>query len=351
MTNNPKSIGFAIVGTGAIADKHAEAIAAAEGAELRAVYNRTTAKAETFADRHSGEVETTLEGLLNRKDIDVVCITTPTGNHADAAIAALQSGKHVLCEKPLDTNTERVDRMLKAADEAQRILACVFQSRFGPGVTRARQAIQAGRLGKLTVCNVRTKWWRSQKYYDEGGWKGTWALDGGGALMNQGIHGVDLLQWLVGMPESVQAFAGTLAHTGIETEDTLLANLRFPGGALGNIECATSAYPGFPRVIEISGDRGSIFLEDDQITRWEFAETLPEDEEVRKSFADDSLKSGASDPMAISSIGHQKHVEDLVGAIRENRPAAIPGSEGRHAVALIEAIYTAAREGNVVRLT
>lgn len=348
MTTSESPIGFAIVGTGAIAGKHAEAIASVEGAELRAVVSRTQSRAEAFAGDYGCAVESTLGDLLKRPDIAVVCITTPTGNHGEIAIPALEAGKHVLCEKPLEINTTRIDAMLEVAEKHQRLLACVFQSRFGPGVRRTKAAIEAGRLGQLTVCNVKTKWWRDLQYYKDGVWKGTWSLDGGGALMNQGIHGVDLLQWMVGMPESVQAFAATLAHRSIETEDTLLANLRFPNGALGNIECATSAWPGFARTIEISGDRGSIFLEDDQIIRWEFAESEPEDEQIRQGSADDSLKSGASDPMAISSAGHQRHVQDLVQAIRTGRPVAIPGREGRNAVALIEAIYQSARVGRTV---
>lgn len=346
-----KTIGFAIVGTGSIAENHAKAIAAVEGAELRAVFNRNPDKARSFAAHYPAEVERELPGLLQRRDVDVVCITTPTGAHAEIALPAFEAGKHVLCEKPLDINIQRTEQMIKSAEKNRRILACVFQSRFGKGAQTVKKAIEAGRFGRLTLCNVQTRWWRTQEYYDEGGWRGTWDLDGGGALMNQGIHGVDLLQWLVGMPEAVHAFAATLAHHGIETEDTLLANLKYSSGALGSIECATSAYPGFARTIEISGSRGSAFLKDDTITTWEFVDELPGDDEIRNAEADSQLKSGASDPKAITTYGHQKHVEDLVQAIRDNAPVAIPGTEGRNAVALIEAIYRSTRSGQIEPVT
>jgi len=348
MKNTNEPIGFGIVGTGSVADKHAQALLDAGGAELRAVQNRTREKAEKLAQEHSVEVEPTFESLLQRSDIDVVCVTTPTGTHAQLVIPALQAGKHVLCEKPLDINLSRIDAMIEAAQSNERILACIFQSRFGTGVRKTRDALEKGRFGQLTLCNVNTRSWRSQEYYDQGGWRGTWELDGGGALMNQGIHGVDLLQWLVGMPSEVHAFAATLAHQRIETEDTLLANLRFPHGALGNIECATSAYPGFARTIEISGDTGSVFLKDDRIVHWEFAEPLPEDESIRNSSSEEDMKSGASDPMAISTRGHQLQIEDMVRAIRNHSEVAIPGHEGRNAVALIEAIYRSAKSGETV---
>lgn len=346
-----KTIGFAIVGTGAIAENHAGAIQTAQHAELRAVTNRNPQKAEAFVQSFPAEVEPDLSSLLARQDIDVVCITTPTGNHAEVAIPAFQAGKHVLCEKPLEINLERVDRMISAARENQCILASVFQSRFGAGAKTLKKAVAQGRFGQLTVCNVKTKWWRSQEYYDSGGWRGTWETDGGGALMNQGIHGVDLLQWLVGVPDEVQAFSATLAHQRIETEDTLLANLKYPHGALGNIECTTSAYPGFARTIEISGDRGSAFLKDDILTHWEFADPLPEDAKIRDEQPESKLQGGASNPKLASSYGHQMHVEDLVRAIREEKPVAIPGEEGRNAVAIIEAIYESVRTGNRVKVS
>ena len=345
-----KSIGFGIVGTGAIAETHASAIADVPGAELRSIYNRTQAKAEKFAERFPARVESDLDGLLSREDIDVVSVATPSGAHAEVVVPALKAGKHVLCEKPLEINVERVDRMIEAAATHNRILASIFPSRLGIGARTIKAALEKGRFGHLTLCSAYIKWWRSQDYYDDGGWHGTWALDGGGAMMNQAIHYVDLLQWLVGMPTRVHAFAGSLAHERIEVEDTLVANLQFRSGALGVIECATSCSPGFNRRIEICGDQGSVIIEDDTIMRWEFVKEEEGDSEIREGNTSSGLHGGTSDPRAVSNEGHRLQVEDLVGAISENRPPFISGEEGRHAVAIVRAAYDSAESGQVVTL-
>jgi UDP-N-acetyl-2-amino-2-deoxyglucuronate dehydrogenase len=340
-------VGFAIIGTGMIADFHATALQEVKGAKLRAVYNRTESKAADFARKFGAEAETSLEKLLARPDIQAVCVTTPSGNHADVAIPALNAGKHVLCEKPLDITVERIDEMLEAARRNDRLLAAVFQSRFGSGAQTVKKAVDEGRFGRRTLCNAYIKWWRSKQYYDEGGWKGTQRWDGGGALMNQGIHAIDLLQWLVGVPAEVIAFKGALVHD-IEVEDTAVAILRFPDGGLGTIEGATSCWPGFSKRIEISGDKGSVVLEDDNITFWKFAEEKPEDEAIRSGSLSTGIGGGASDPKAISTEGHRLQLQDLADAIREGRQPAVPGSDGRHAVAVIRAIYDSAESGRAV---
>ncbi|MEZ5278124.1 MAG: Gfo/Idh/MocA family oxidoreductase [Opitutaceae bacterium] len=344
------NIGFAIVGTGAIAETHATAIGMVEGAELRAVFNRNGDKARAFAREFGSRVEADLPSLLAAPDIDVVCVTTPSGAHEEIAVPALESGKHVLCEKPLEINLERVDRMIAAARRNGRLLAAVFPSRLGIGARTVKAAMEAGRFGRLTLCSAYIKWWRSQAYYDEGGWHGTWALDGGGAMMNQAIHYVDLLQWLVGMPGRVHAFAGSLAHERIEVEDTLVASVQYANGALGVIECATSCSPGYARRIEICGDQGSIILEDDTIKQWDFADELPGDEEIRKGRVSSGLKGGTADPRAVSCEGHRLQIVDLIHALREGRPPAIPGEDGRHAVAIVRAAYESAQTGQVVEL-
>lgn len=256
----------------------------------------------------------------------------------------------MLCEKPLEVTLEGVDRILEAAQRGGGLLAGVFQSRFGAGAQRLKAAITAGRFGRLTLCSAYIKWWRSQEYYTSSTWKGTLALDGGGALMNQGIHAVDLLQWLVGLPQEVCAFKATLAHAGIEAEDTLTATLRFAHGALGVIEAATSAWPGDDLRIEIIGDRGSATIVNDKITRWHFAEPLPGDEDALKNEAGGKIGGGAADPKAIPTEGHRRLVEDLVAAIREGRQPMIPGEEARRAVALVRACYEAAAAGRAVKV-
>ena len=345
--NDP--IGFAIVGTGAIADVHAGAIRGNPGARLVAAYSRGVACAD-FAKRHDCRAAASLEEIVRDPAVRAVCITTPSGAHAEAAVPLLEAGKAVLCEKPLEVTLDAVDRILAAEKRGGGMLAGVFQNRLGRGAAVLKSAIDAGRFGRLTLCSAYVKWWREHSYYTSSPWKGTLRLDGGGALMNQGIHAVDLLQWLAGMPEEVSAFSATLVHPGIEAEDTIVASLRFPNGALGSIEAATSAYPGSDLRIEISGERGTAVLINDKLVRWEFADPFPEDAAM---LADDTApaKGGSADPMAISHEGHRRLVDDLVNAIREGRPPMIPGVEARNAVALVLAIYEAARSGSRTKIS
>jgi predicted dehydrogenase len=347
--NDP--IGFAIVGTGLIAEFHAAAIAQTPAAKLRAVFSRDRAKCDAFAAKHGCRGARDLQQIIEDPSIDAACITTPSGAHADAAVPLLKAGKGVLCEKPLEVSLERVDQIIAAARDGGGLLAGVFQMRLGRGATLLKSAITEGRFGRLTLCSAYVKWWRDQSYYQSSPWKGTWRLDGGGALMNQGIHAVDLLQWLAGMPQEVSAFTGTLAHDGIETEDTVVASLRFAHGGLGTIEAATSAYPGSDLRIEILGDRGTAVLVNDRLIRWDFAEKRPDDEAVLRDDAMGVLGGGSSSPGAISGEGHRRLVADLVDAIQQGRPPMIPGADARKAVALVLAVYEAARTGHTVRLS
>jgi predicted dehydrogenase len=348
LSNQPKTIGFAIAGTGTIAAFHARAIAATPGTELRAVYNRSPEKARAFAAEFGGEAVGDFDELLRRPDIDVVCVTVPSGQHGEIAIRALEAGKHVLCEKPLEITTERIDLMTAAAKRSGRILAGVFQSRLGAGAQHLKGALRAGRFGRLALCSAYVKWWRTPEYYSGSSWKGTRSLDGGGALMNQAIHAVDLLQWLVGMPNKVSGQVRTLVHK-IEMEDTAVAWLEFSTGALGVIEAATSCYPGSRQRIEIAGERGTVILEDDRILKWEFAESLPGEDLIALG-GRSSIGGGASDPKAIGVEGHRLLVADLADSIRTGRPPLIDSREARNAVAIIEAIYLSARSGSPVQL-
>jgi len=337
-----RSIGFGLVGTGSIADFHAWAIAQVDGASLRAVCSRDAAKAEAFAAKHGTKAAPSLAALLARPDVAVICVTTPSGAHEEIAVAALKAGKHVLCEKPLEISTERIDRMIAAARQSGRWLGAVLPARFGDGARALKSAVEQGRFGRLTLCSAQVKWWRSEEYYRSGKWRGTWTLDGGGALMNQGIHAVDLLQWLAGMPVEVSAFSATLGHQ-IEVEDTLTASLRFEHGALGTIECATSCAPGAPRRIELCGTRGTATLEDDRLVRWAFDQTRPEDDALLAGQQQIPANSGAADPRAIGVEGHRRVISDMREAVAGHRAPLVAGEEGRKAVALIESIYAAAR--------
>ena len=346
--NDP--IGFAIIGTGAIADVHAGAIRQNRGARLVSAYSRNPATCSAFATRHGCRSAESLEEIVTDSSIHAVCITTPSGAHAEAAVPVLEAGKAVLCEKPLEVSLEAVDRILSAAESGGGVLAGVFQMRLGRGAQLLKQAIGAGRFGRLTLCSAYIKWWRAQSYYVNSPWKGTWRLDGGGALMNQGIHAVDLLQWLVGLPDEVSAFFGTLAHPGVEAEDTVVAAMRFPHGGLGVIEAATSAFPGTDLRLEIIGDRGTAVLVNDRFVRWEFAERLPDDDQLLASSDVSVIKGGTSDPMAMTNEGHCCLVDDLVEALQEGRKPMISGTEARRAVALVLAIYEAARSGQRTRV-
>ena len=258
----------------------------------------------------------------------------------------------MVVEKPLEVTLERCDRMIEAAARKGVQLAGIFPSRFHEVARVTRQAVDAGRLGRLTLANAYVKWYRSQEYYDEGGWKGTQRYDGGGALMNQSIHAIDLLQWLAGPVESVQALTATLAHQRIEVEDTAVALLRFANGALGTIEGATSVFPGFYKRIELLGAEGSIALEEENIVVWRFAAEHPEDDRVRERFQQSTnTGGGASDPAAIGFHGHQRQLEDLLRVLNgaQARPL-VDGVEARKSVAIILSIYESARSGRKVRV-
>ena len=346
-------LGVAIVGCGMIARFHARALAEVPGTRLVALVSRTQASAHQFADELGQPVEcyTELAAALARPDVQIVIITTPSGAHLEPAVAAARAGKHVVVEKPLEITTARCDAIIAACDAANVKLCTIFPSRFADSSVVLHQAVVAGRFGRLTLGETTCKWWRSQAYYDEGGWKGTLALDGGGALMNQAIHSVDLLLWMMGMPTHVCGFTATLAHERIEVEDTAVACLRFASGALGVIQAATSVHPGYPKTIAIHGDRGSAVIEQEDVLRWDFTPETPEDAQVRQRFAQRvGASGGASNPSAISHLGHARQLADFVQAIRQGTAPLVDGREGRKAVAVIEAIYQSMASGRVVEL-
>lgn len=346
----PHTIGFGIIGCGMIAEYHARAIAELHGAKLVAVASRTEANAKKFTGKFHTDYHLSTDELLARPDVHVVCVTTPSGAHMEPAVAAARARKHVVVEKPLDLTLARVDEIIAACKRYKVKLGAIFPARTGDGARLVKKTVASGRLGRLTMCDAYIKWWRSQQYYDEGGWKGTKRWDGG-ALMNQSIHEIDLLQWIAGMPVEVCAFSDILAHKRIECEDTAVAILRYKHGALGVIEGATSTYPGEPRRLTISGEHGTIEMEDDRISRWHFRDERPEDAEIRRKHVGGSIgKSGASDPKAISHEGHRRQLQDFVDAIRENREPMVPGSDGRNAVELILAIDKSAVTRRPVRL-
>lgn len=336
---------FAIVGSGNIATVHAAAVAQIPDAKLTALCTRNFSKAAALGLSPEVRLFSSVDELLAANVADALLIATPSGVHADATIPALESGLHVLCEKPLEINVARIRKMIAAAKNNGRILAGFFPLRFGAAALSIRSALDAGRFGRLTFVGARVKWWRDQSYYSDSGWRGTQAFDGGGALMNQGIHAVDLLQWFGGEVVEIGARAATLAHTGIEVEDTLAASLRFAHGGLGTIAAATSCHPGLDLVIEVSGDAGTAILRNDRIDFWKFRDERPEDAVICNNEAAGAVGGGSSDPRAISSEGHRRQIEDFCHAIRGEDSHIISGDEAARAVAIVEAAYRSSQSG------
>ena len=341
-------LGFGFIGAGAIAHFHARAVAAARGGRLVGVVSRRRATAENFARDHGMSFAgDDVQALLAQPGLDAVCITTPSALHLEPALAAIRAGKHLMIEKPLDATVEGTDRILAEAEKAGVRVGSIFQARFGDAARQLKAAIDAGRFGRMVLASCYVKWNRTAEYYT--GWKGKLSEDGGGAVINQAIHGVDLLQWFAGMPVEVFAWTTRRVHTGIESEDTSVAALKFASGALGTIEASTALWPGFSRRLEICGENGSAVMEDDDITRWEFRIARPEDEQIRATRESGAMGSGAAAPMAIKFEGHLRQIQDFIDGIHERRPFFIEGREARKAVALVRAIYDSAASGCPVR--
>ena len=347
-----REYGFGIIGCGMISERHAAAIADLPNARLVAAVSRSEANREKTRARYGCQAYPDVDALLQRDDVDIVCVCTPSGAHLEAVRAVAKAGKHVVCEKPLEVTLERTDALIAACNDNNVRLCAIFPWRFNRAARALKAAVDAGRFGRITVGDCYNKWWRSQKYYDDGGWHGTWKLDGGGACMNQGIHAIDLLQWFMGPVDTVTACMDCLAHERIEVEDTAVAALRFRNGAMGVIECATSVYPGETRRIAIHGDKGTAVMEDAAIVKWEFAEELPGDAELRDALGPDKSvsRAGKSDPAAIKHINHREQIGDFLHALDTGSAPFVDGAEGRKSVEIVAAIYKSVRSGRAVRL-
>lgn len=345
------ALGFGIVGCGMIAKFHARAIADIKGAKLVSCFNRTIDKANALAAEFGGQPTDDLAEMLARPDIQIITICTPSGAHMEPAIAAAKAGKHVIVEKPLDVTLKRCDAMIDACAKAGVKLGTIFPSRFHKSSQLLKKAVDEGRFGQLTLGDAYVKWYRTQAYYDSGAWRGTWKLDGGGALMNQAIHSVDLLIWLMGPVVEVTAHTATLAHERIEVEDVAVATIRFANGALGVIEATTAAFPGSLKKIELSGSQGMAVLEEESIIKWQFAKMNKRDQQLLEEMQNRTKTGGgAADPAA---IGHQAHAElfrEFIKAVKDDKNPNLDGSEGRRSVELILAIYKSAKTGKTVKL-
>ena len=343
-----KPVGFGIIGAGMIAEMHAKSIASLDNCRLVGFYDSVPAAASRRAEQFHCRAYGSFEEFLADPEIEAVTIATPSGAHMDSAVAAANAGKHVFCEKPLDVTLEKVDAIIAACEKNHRLLAPVFQLRFTRPVQLLRQAMQEGRFGKMILASAQMRWFRSEEYFSKSTWRGTWKMDGGGALMNQAIHMIDLLLYVNGAPAQVCAMSDTLTHH-IEVEDTLCAAVKWANGSYGTIEVSTSCAPGFPRRLEFSGSGGSVSIEEESITRWEFTDSRPEDEEIRRLCTSGGDAKGASDPRSINHTGHACQIDDLAKAIRKGTPLLIDGREGRRAVEFICGIYESARTGKPYR--
>jgi UDP-N-acetyl-2-amino-2-deoxyglucuronate dehydrogenase len=334
------TIRIGILGAGNISETHARAAAAIEHVEIVAVHGTNAERVERLATTYHARPYADLEAFLSHQPMDLVAIGSPSGLHAEQGIRAARRGLHVLTEKPIDVSARQADALIEACDNASVKLGVFFQDRAQPDIVRLQQAVQGGRIGRPLLVSARVKWYRPPEYYSQSRWRGTWSLDGGGALMNQGIHTVDLLQWTFGPVSRVAARAKASLHK-IEVEDTAVALLEFANGAVGTIEATTAAYPGYKRRVEFSGTDGTLVLEHDRLVAADLKQ--PAADLVAGGGVDQNLS--ASSPVVSDVRGHQRLLEDFIHAIQTGREPACSGREGRRSVVLVEAIYKAQRSG------
>jgi predicted dehydrogenase len=343
---------FAVIGAGVIGALHAETIAHLQGAELTAVVDVHAERARSLAARYGALGLTSLEEALGRSDVEAVAICTPSGHHADLVEKALAAGKHVVVEKPLDVSLEAAYRVAAAERASSQRVTVISQHRFDPASQVVFEAVRSGRLGNITSGSALVSWWRSQAYYDDAPWRGTWALDGGGALMNQAIHTVDLLVWFLGEPVEVFAWTGCLAHERIEVEDTAVATIRFASGALGVIQATTAAYPGMNARLQLHGDRGSAVIEDDRLAYFHAAQAGETGPDVGAGSpdnqADQRLEADSSPGPKVAGLeltAHTAQYEDFISAVANDRPPLVTVQEATRTLAVVSAIYDSARAG------
>lgn len=345
------AFGFGIVGCGMIANFHAKAVGDIKGANVVACFDNFPKSAARFAEAQNCTPYDSLKDMLADPKVDIVTICTPSGAHMEPAVAAAKAGKHVVIEKPLEITLKRCDKIIEACEKNKVVCSAIFPSRFHESSKIMKKAVEKKKFGTLAMADAYVKWFRTQAYYDSGAWRGTWELDGGGALMNQAIHSVDLLAWLMGDVESITAHTATLAHKRIAVEDVAVATLKFANGALGTLEASTAAYPGYLKKIELYGSKGSAVLEEEDIKVWDFEKPTAADEKLLKSMEGKTKTGGgAADPTAIGHHGHTEQFKDVIKAIKGGKKPAIDGHEGRRSVEIILAVYKAAETGKAIQL-
>ncbi len=345
---------FGIIGCGVIGPTHAEAIESLPDAQLVAVADPIESRAQKLADKYSVTPYADIQAMLDREQLDVVTVCTPSGEHGKHACQVMRTGRHVIVEKPMEITRAAIDEMLRTQQEMGVKLSVISQHRFDAATQHIQKLVQEQAFGRLVLGNVIIPWWRSQAYYDSGAWRGTWEFDGGGVLMNQSIHSIDLLQWLMGSVKSLYAYTDTLAHH-METEDVGVAVLRFVNGAVGTIAATTGAYPGVTTRIEVFGDKGSAIIENDQLSylhlalnEQEQASDYGSNPKTARKIAVDS--SAAQNPAGVSANSHALQIADMIRAIRENGTPLVDGNTARQAVDIILGIYELVRTHKEIML-
>ncbi len=354
------SFGFGIVGCGVIAPTHVEVVRALPNAHLVGVTDVVGDRAAALAAEPAAleaaggavKVYPQLAAMLADPAVEVVSVCVPSGLHAEIGVEAARAGKHLVIEKPIDVTLEAADRLVAAAAGSGVAMTVISQHRFDPGHRRLHELLRSGTLGRPVLAEAVVKWYRSQAYYDSGAWRGTWALDGGGSVMNQGVHYVDLIRWLMGPVASISAVCATQAHERIEVEDVALATVRFESGAVGLIEATTVAFPGFAARIELTGTAGTVIVTDGVITTEELVAERPEVGAYGTGGRSEPGRPGgvvvgvaAADPAAVGHSGHLAQIDDFLGAIEQGRQPLVTGEEGRATLAVVRALYDSASRG------
>lgn len=339
-------LGFGIVGCGLISKFHATAIKELQKAELVGVFDNYRTNAVRFAEEFPCKVFDTYEDMLKCEDIDIITICTPSGLHAPLAIEAANAKKHIVVEKPMSITNQQISEVIKACEENNVKTCVISQLRFSKAVRFLKKVVDEGVLGKILIGDLNMKYYRSPEYFATSSWKGTWKMDGGGALMNQGIHGIDMLLYLMGPVKNVYGSVKTMVHD-IETEDTAIASVEYESGAMGTIHATTSVSPGYPRTIEINGTNGTVVLQEDSILKWDVpdyeipSELLWSEQKKNRSF---------HDPGKISTLNHKLQLDDMINAIQEDREPMITIYDGKKPVELILSIYESSKNGKKISL-
>ncbi|MDT4992703.1 MAG: UDP-N-acetyl-2-amino-2-deoxyglucuronate dehydrogenase [Actinoplanes sp.] len=342
---------IALVGAGVIGNHHGLVISQlADRVALSAVVDIDIERAQRLAAERGGVAFESLTVALANAEIDIVAVCTPTGRHGEVAIEALSAGRHVIIEKPAEVTVARTDEIIEAQQKAGTVVTVISQHRFDPATETTLGAIERGELGRLSSGIASIDWWRGQSYYDSGAWRGTWALDGGGALMNQGVHTVDLLIAALGRPVEVFAYTATLAHERIDVEDIAVGVVKFSSGALGVLHASTAAYPGLSARLQVHGDRGSVVIDNDQLAF--FATTAPGDSPAERLMGTTGARpvpTAGSDPGQLSDA-HLRQYLNVLGALDGTQRLRVDLATNRQSIAVITGAYESARTGRPVAL-